>query len=159
MAAPPSSRASPSAEVPFRPRAILETAVYADDLDAAERFYGEVLGLECFARAPGRHAFFRCGLGVFLVFNPAETEHPGGMVPPHGGRGAGHMAFAVREREMGAWRDHLARRGVAVEAEVAWPRGGRSLYVRDPAGNSIELATPAIWSIDERSALGTATEE
>ena len=31
------------------------------------------------------------------------------------------------------------------EADFAWPGGGRSVYVRDPAGNSIEFADPAIW--------------
>jgi hypothetical protein len=32
---------------------------------------------------------------------------------------------------------------------VRWPRGGRSLYVRDPGGNSIELASPRIWGFSE----------
>jgi catechol 2,3-dioxygenase-like lactoylglutathione lyase family enzyme len=48
---------------------------------------------------------------------------------------------------MDAWRDHLAARGVDIEAEVQWPRGGHSLYFRDPAGNSLELASPRIWGI------------
>ena len=133
----------------MRPYAVLETAVYAADLGAAERFYSEVIGLERFARVEGRHVFFRCGAGVFLVFNPEATEAGGGEVPPHGARGAAHMAFAVRERDLPAWHERLERHGVRVEAEIAWPRGGRSLYVRDPAGNSIELATPALWGIEE----------
>ncbi len=129
---------------------MLETAVYASDLIAAERFYTEVLGLEAFAHVAGRHVFFRCGNGVFLVFNP-ETTSVGGEVPPHGTRGASHMAFAVRDVEIPAWRDWLALHRVHVEADVVWPRGGRSLYVRDPAGNSIELAAPAIWGISEEA--------
>ena len=36
-------------------------------------------------------------------------------------------------------------RGVAIEAEVEWPSGGRSLYFRDPAGNVVELAPPTLW--------------
>jgi catechol 2,3-dioxygenase-like lactoylglutathione lyase family enzyme len=136
------------------PRAVLETCVYAADLDAAERFYGEVLGLDCFARVPGRHVFFRCGPGVFLVFNPERTageqSQVGGVgVPLHGATGAGHAAFAVPEAELPAWRERLARHGVAVEAEIAWPKGGRSLYVRDPAGNSIELASPTLWGLPD----------
>ncbi|TCL95997.1 glyoxalase/bleomycin resistance protein/dioxygenase superfamily protein [Rhizobium sp. PP-WC-2G-219] len=47
---------------------ILETALYASDLDAADRFYGEVLGLERITRVDGRHLFFRCGQGVLLIF-------------------------------------------------------------------------------------------
>jgi catechol 2,3-dioxygenase-like lactoylglutathione lyase family enzyme len=55
------------------------------------------------------------------------------------------VAFAVPEAELDAWRARLARHGVPVESEVRWPRGGRSLYVRDPAGNSVELAGESIW--------------
>jgi aminoglycoside/choline kinase family phosphotransferase len=44
----------------------------------------------------------------------------------------------------------LADNGVAVEAEIAWPRGGSSLYVRDPAGNSVELAPARIWGLSAR---------
>jgi catechol 2,3-dioxygenase-like lactoylglutathione lyase family enzyme len=135
-------------------RGVLETCLYAVDLDAAERFYVDVIGLESFARVERRHVFFRCGAGVFLVFNPETTAHaPGAVagvpVPAHGARGAGHVAFAVPEAELDAWRARLTERGVPVEAEIRWPRGGRSLYVRDPAGNSVELATPAVWTLPE----------
>jgi catechol 2,3-dioxygenase-like lactoylglutathione lyase family enzyme len=133
----------------MRARELLEASVYADDLEAAERFYRDVLGLTLIAKAEGRHVFFRCGARVFLVFNPDATLVPSSPVPPHGGRGPGHAAFAVPLDELPRWRQHLDRCGVPVEREVTWPRGGRSLYVRDPAGNSIELATPVIWSIEE----------
>lgn len=136
----------------MRVEGVLETCLYATDLEAAERFYTGVLGLEVLTRSEGRHVFFRCGAGVFLVFNPErtsseQTEVGGVPVPLHGARGAGHMAFAVPEEELDGWKAHLARLGVAVEAEVRWPRGGRSLYLRDPAGNSVELAPPSIWAI------------
>ena len=135
-------------------RGVLETCLYATDLAAAERFYADVIGLEAFARVDGRHVFFRCGAGVFLVFNPDVTVRAAGgsrgtAVPPHGARGAGHAAFAVSAAELPRWRTLLAERDVAIEAEIAWPSGGHSLYVRDPAGNSIELATPAVWGNDE----------
>ena len=56
------------------PALILETAVYVDDLDAAEAFYGGLLGLERIGRVPGRHVFYRVGAGVLLVFRPEATE-------------------------------------------------------------------------------------
>lgn len=124
---------------------ILETCLYVDDLDAATRFYGDVLGFVKFASVEGRHAFFRCQDSVFLLFNPAQTEKASGNVPPHGARGAGHVAFAMAPDEIGAWRDHLEAHQVTIEAEVAWPSGGHSLYFRDPAGNSVELTTPQTW--------------
>ncbi|HEX5724861.1 MAG TPA: VOC family protein [Longimicrobiaceae bacterium] len=132
-------------------REVLETCLYATDLDAAERFYREVLGLEPFARVEGRHVFFRCGGRVFLVFNPERTLEPaaGAGIPTHGARGPGHVCFAARDDEIPAWRAHLERHGVEVESDFTWPGGGRSLYFRDPAGNSLEVGTPAIWGIPE----------
>lgn len=133
-------------------QAILESALYADDLDAAEAFYRDVMGLERIARVEGRHVFFRCGEGVLLVFNPAETVKPPNPdaklpVPPHGTSGAGHLCFRASEAEIDGWKSHFAARGVAVEAEFAWPSGGRSIYFRDPAGNSLEFANPTIWGL------------
>ena len=136
------------------PYGVLETAVYATDLDAAEAFYRQVIGLELFARDGDRHLFFRCEAGVFLVFNPELTGEPTHIaghiaVPPHGSRGAGHMAFGVRHEDLHTWRARLAARGVAIEQAITWPNGGESLYFRDPAGNSIELATPRLWGLEE----------
>jgi catechol 2,3-dioxygenase-like lactoylglutathione lyase family enzyme len=133
---------------------ILETCVYARDLEAAERFYSTVIGLEVIARLPGRHVFFRCGRGVFLVFNPDKTESEttlieGVPVPRHGARGAGHMAFAVPEADLEAWRGRLRAARVPIETEIHWPNGGRSIYFRDPAGNVLELATPRLWDLAE----------
>ena len=133
----------------MHPTRILETALYADDLDAAEAFYTTVLGLEAHSRIPGRHVFFRCGDAMLLVFNPEATAHATGAVPPHGARGPGHVAFAVDDESLASWREQLHAHNVSIEAETPWPNGGRSLYFRDPAGNSVELATPAIWSRSE----------
>jgi catechol 2,3-dioxygenase-like lactoylglutathione lyase family enzyme len=129
---------------------VLETCLYAGDLDAAERFYVGLLGLELFAREPGRHVFMRCGGGMLLVFDPARTSSEPGTVggvavPAHGTRGAGHVCFRIAADALDAWRDRLERAGVAIEAEIAWPRGGTSLYMRDPAGNSVELAPALTW--------------
>jgi catechol 2,3-dioxygenase-like lactoylglutathione lyase family enzyme len=128
---------------------ILETALYVDDLDAAEDFYSQVLGLEPLTRGGNRHLFFRCRDGVFLLFNPEETARPGAGVPTHGAHGPGHVAFATTADEMSAWRQRLQAQGVKIETEVQWPSGGQSLYFRDPAGNSVELATPQVWGIEE----------
>jgi len=134
---------------PAQVRGVLETCLYAEELEATADFYEQVLGLTPFTRVPGRHVFFRCGTGVFLLFDPRRTSETGGEVPPHGARGPGHVACGVRAAELPLWKDRLAAAGVEVEAEVTWPSGGTSLYLRDPAGNSVELTTPLIWSIPE----------
>ena len=131
------------------PQAILETAIYTDDLAAAEAFYGGLLGLPVVLRQPGRHVFFRVGPGILLVFDPAATEQPDPAarfpVPTHGARGPGHLCFAASRAEIDRWRDRFAAAGLPVEAEFDWPNGARSLYVRDPAGNSVEFAEPRLW--------------
>ena len=129
---------------------VLELGVYADDLEAAEAFYGRVLGLPVVDREPGRHVFFRVGRrSMLLVFRPQATEAPGGNLPPHGARGPAHFALAIEAETLPDWRKHLAACGVEIEQEVHWPRGGTSLYFRDPAGNSVELVTPGCWGLPD----------
>ena len=133
------------------PAGILETVLYAENLDAVERFYGEALGLVPFVRANGRHLFYRCGDQVLLIFNPAATRvspPPGALpVPPHGAHGEGHVCFRATASEIDAWRSALEAKGVAIEADFEWPGGGRSIYFRDPAGNCLEFAEPRIWQL------------
>lgn len=134
------------------PTAILETAIYARDLDAAEEFYGGVLALEKISRVKDRHVFYHCGNSVLLVFNPDETVKPPPPdaklpVPPHGATGDGHVCFSASEEEIDRWKEHFARAGIAIESEFEWPQGGRSIYLRDPAGNSVEFANPSIWGL------------
>jgi catechol 2,3-dioxygenase-like lactoylglutathione lyase family enzyme len=134
---------------------ILETVVYVSDLEAAESFYGEVLGLSVLSKQVGRHVFFRCGDAMFLVFNPEATAVKLGEVPSHGAVGPGHVAFSINGTEWPLWVERLAEYGIGVEASIEWPGGGRSIYLRDPGGNSVELATPAIWGIGLRRGGGS----
>src|SRR6185437_4676951 len=136
----------------MRPSGILESALYVSDLDAAETFYGEVMGLERIAKVPGRHVFFRCGQGVLLLFNAEATRHSPAPdaklpVPPHGTVGQGHLCFSGTADEISHWKVHLEAKGIAIEADFEWPNGGRSIYFRDPSGNSLEITEPRIWGI------------
>lgn len=134
------------------PSGILESALYVDDLDGAARFYRDVIGLEPITKVEGRHVFLRCGDGVLLLFNAEATRQPpepGARlpVPPHGMTGEGHLCFRGSAAEIEAWKTHLESRGIAIEADFEWPNGGRSIYFRDPSGNSIEIAEPRIWGL------------
>jgi catechol 2,3-dioxygenase-like lactoylglutathione lyase family enzyme len=135
----------------MKPAGILETVLYAGDLDAAEAFYRDVLGLKPFASVSGRHLFYRCGEQVLLIFKPEATRVPpaaGALpVPPHGAAGPGHVCFRATAAELDAWVRRLAAKAVAIEADFEWPRGGRSIYFRDPAGNCLEIAEPRIWGL------------
>lgn len=131
----------------IRVRRIFETSLYGPDLDELEAFYRGVMGLERIARFGGRGVALRCGQEVLLLFDPDESAQPDGPVPPHGARGPGHVAFAAPREELSAWRTHLASCGVNIETEVEW-EDGHSIYFRDPAGNSVELATPGTWGFE-----------
>ena len=136
--------------VPTPPRLVLETSLYADDLDAAQQFYGDVLGLEVLLRTEDNHISFRCGPGVVHVFDPASSRDRESL-PAHGADEPIHVAFGVPTDQLAAWRRHFNRHDVAVEHTKQWDEGQRSLYVRDPAGNSVELVSSTLWSTTSRA--------
>ncbi len=128
-------------------KTVVETAIYADDLAAAEQFYTDVIGLTVIGKEPDRHVFFRVGdESVLLVFR-ADTTRKGDPLPPHGATGPGHFALGIDREALDPWRSALLAKGISVEKEAVWPRGGRSIYFRDPAGNLVELVTPGIWGL------------
>ena len=86
---------------------ILETCLYVDDLNAAEKFYRRILGVESFSRVNNRHVFFRCGESMLLLFNPLETAKSSGDVPTHGAHGPGHVAFAIAPDQIDLCRRQL----------------------------------------------------
>lgn len=125
---------------------IYETVLYVDDLRAADAFYGGVLGLTQIRESADLLDGFRLPSGgVLLVFNARESIKPGRGIPSHGAAGPGHIAFSVGAGGLAAWRARLAAAGVAIEQEHEWKPGVRSVYVRDPAGNSVELVEGEIW--------------
>jgi len=121
-----------------------EASLYVDDLVAAERFWRR-LGLQLVGKRDGRHVFFRAGRDMILVFDPVTARQSDG-VPPHGADGPGHVALDVPDLDaLDRWKAHLDLAGVEIEHEHEWPSGGRSVYFRDPAGNSLELITRGTW--------------
>ena len=135
---------------PPRLSGVLETSLYVEDLDRTAGFYRGLFGLETFVADRRMIALGLPGGAVLLLFARGAADEPapapgGAEIPPHGGSGRLHLCFAIPFGELAAWERHLAERGVAVESRIRWPRGGTSLYFRDPDGHSIELATPGLW--------------
>ena len=129
---------------------VLEAAVYVTDLDATEAFYSGLLGLEVITRVEGRHVFFRCGESVILTFIANATQIPPAPdarlpVPPHGATGPGHVCIASDAQTLEDWETYLKDNDVEIEADFTWPVGARSIYLRDPAGNSVEIADRGLW--------------
>jgi len=123
----------------------LETCLYVDDLDRAETFYSEVLGLTLHGKVAGRHLFYRLEGSMLLLFDPRMSAQPGD-VPPHAGRAGGHACLGIAREETDAWQARLERHGLEV-TRYAWGRRGESLYFHDPAGNVLELAPASIWGL------------
>ena len=83
----------------MQPSRIFETALYAEDLAAAERFYHQALGLEVIGRGE-LFVVFRCGGGVLLVFDPRKSAAPGRDVPSP--RDDWRGAYCVRGKARGS---------------------------------------------------------
>jgi catechol 2,3-dioxygenase-like lactoylglutathione lyase family enzyme len=131
--------------------AVLETALYVDDLPRAVRFYIDVMDLAPLYQDSRMCALSVGGKSVLLIFprgGSLQTVHmPGGTIPPHDGSGPLHIAFAIAKGALAEWEMRLGKHGVAIEGRTVWKRGGESIYFRDPDGHLLELATPGLWAI------------
>jgi lactoylglutathione lyase len=108
---------------------LAELTRFVDDVEATTAFYRTLTGTEPVSEWPGG-AEFDLGGATLIVH---ETYDPGpDDLPP-----ADHVAFAVDDVD--ASFDRLADEGLAVEREPADYAWGRSAYLRDPAGNQVEL--------------------
>jgi catechol 2,3-dioxygenase-like lactoylglutathione lyase family enzyme len=129
---------------------LVEAALYVDDLDQAETFYRDVLGLELIMKEPGRHVFFRAGQGVLLIFNP-ETTSQGGNLPSHGAKGPGHAALGIAADSPDFWRSRLQEHGIQIERDdlaqgraiTLLPRSSGQLHGVGQAG----LLGTAVWLV------------
>jgi glyoxylase I family protein len=121
---------------PARP--IHHVAVVVCDLDRAERFYSDVLGLSVLRRwedAAGRprSVWLALGGGAFLAIERAED--PSGRTRADLAPGLHCLALAIRPDERDGMRDKLSLAGFPVIRESPY-----TLYTRDPDGNLIGLS-------------------
>ncbi|MCI0748134.1 MAG: VOC family protein [Verrucomicrobia subdivision 3 bacterium] len=131
------------------PSAILETCLDVSDLARARDFYASLFGYPVMLE-DHRFCAFDVGQGqILLLFrhgsDPNGTALPFGFIPAHGSTGSTHLGFRIPPESLPDWLDRLAERGIAIESQFTWPRGGTSVYFRDPDGHLLELLTPGVW--------------
>lgn len=130
---------------------LLETGIYVDDVPRSAAFYQTIFGFERLESDDRFCALSVAGRDVLLLFKKGATLQPmalpGGVLPPHDGSGQLHFAFSVPAADLPDWEQRLEQNGVAIESRVTWPRGGRSIYFRDPDSHLLELITPGCWAI------------
>ncbi len=130
---------------------VLETCLYVDDLERAVCFYEDLFGLRKLEGDDRFCAFSVADRQILLLFHRGASTQPipisGGTIPPHDGNGHLHLAFSIPASELSAWEKRLAAKGIAIESKIHWPRGGWSVYFRDPDQHLVELVTPGCWPI------------
>ena len=117
------------------------------DLDAAMRFYTEVLGatLEKVQAGIGLYQL-RAGTALIdLVPVDGHLGRMGGAGPGREGRNVDHVCFRVLPWDEAAILAHLARHGIKAQVERRYGAEGNgpSIYLADPDGNGLELKGPA----------------
>jgi len=131
---------------PPRVGAVIETALYVDDLTRSVEFYRRLFGLTLAGEPIERMAVLNVTDDqVLLLFkrgaSTRATVLPFGTIPPTDGDGQLHVAFGVSPSDIDAWEQRLRDLGIDIESRLNWPEGGSSLYFRDPDGHAIELKT------------------
>jgi catechol 2,3-dioxygenase-like lactoylglutathione lyase family enzyme len=131
---------------------IIETALYVADLHRSARFYQDLFGLRTLLQDDRLHALAVGDRQVLLLFakggsTQTNISPTGGLIPPHDAAGRIHVGFAIATDEIDRWEQRLREFAIDVESRVYGPRGGTSLYLRDPDGHLVELLSPGVWAV------------
>ena len=118
---------------------ISELVLEVSDLEAARRFYRDVLGFEETFYGEGREG--RCW---YLIGDTARLGLWTEQVGLAGGRGGAHVhyAFSVSDSDIDPLKARIEGAGAEVEGPIQLGPG-RAIYVTDPDGNVVEF-----WSQD-----------
>jgi catechol 2,3-dioxygenase-like lactoylglutathione lyase family enzyme len=118
---------------------ISELVLEVSDLEAARRFYRDVLGFEETLYGEGRE-----GRYWYLVGETARLGLWTEQVGLAGGRGGAHVhyAFHVADPEIDRIQERIEAAGGEIEGPIQLGPG-RAIYITDPDGNVVEF-----WSQD-----------
>jgi glyoxylase I family protein len=116
----------------MRPSGFHHVAICVDDADAAKTFYCDVLGFTSVSARPAEfgpgHWLDAGGQQLHLMEVADPTSNPG--------------HFALRVDDLDAVVTEISAAGVRVDRIPHTPGAGQQAFLRDPAGNVIELNQP-----------------
>ena len=132
--------------VPFPLKGLDHVVLLVDDMERATAFYAEVIGCTI-DNELSRYGMRQLRAGAHLIDLVDISSEQGAWAKPKvaGGRNVEHIALALGPADPDAVRAHLAAHGIKIEEEgdrVGAEGSTLSFYIRDPAGNSIELSFP-----------------
>jgi catechol 2,3-dioxygenase-like lactoylglutathione lyase family enzyme len=111
------------------------------DLNASEKFYVEVLGMQPVWRNEGEIAFLECGNDDLALIQIPREQIPAFRQRGGWAQSLHHLGFRVREKEeVDRVAVQIRDRGIVIDDGPRDHRdGSRSFYFRDPDGNSIQI--------------------
>ena len=139
---------------PGRPRTLGEIVLRVHDIPSSIAFYRDVLGFTLVSHVENRFAFMRIETGserherIIGLFSTSELASR--QAVPFGAAdldGPGqHFAYEIPLADYIGALEKLIRAGLNPDATTRGWIGWRSIYVRDPDGNTVELvaADPAV---------------
>ena len=135
-----------------RPKRIGHLVINAKDLDAATKFYTDVIGFEISLERPGFGTFLTCGE---MHHDLAIFQAPEGAVPTADGDiGLNHMAIEVADfEELTDYYHKLQQYFETSDLRTVDHGMTKSIYIKDPEGNGIELFCNATATAEEGLAL------
>jgi len=131
---------------PFALEGIDHILLMVDGMATAVRFYTKVLGCKVEGRLPQFGMLqLRAGSALIDLVDVSVAQAAWARPPVARGRNVDHICLALGSHDEAQLRRHLARHRIEIieEGIHGGSRGeSRSLYVRDPSGNVIELKGP-----------------
>ena len=121
-----------------KPKRIGHLVLNVKDVEASTKFYTDVLGFEVALERPGFGTFLTCGrvhhdLALFQAQEDAQQVSEGGL-------GLNHMAIQVEDyEELKDYYSRLQEYYEVAELRTVDHSMTKSIYIKDPDGNGIEL--------------------
>ena len=136
-----------SSSPPFELEGLDHVVLLVGDMDAAKRFYCDVVGCRIDRELPEYGMMqLRAGASLIDLVDISGEEGLWARPPVEGGRNMDHVCLATRGFEIEPMRAHLAGHGIEIAEEgIRYGASGEgySVYFRDPFGNQIELKSGA----------------